>query len=301
MSKKTLRILTLVTGILGIIALLWLLYDYVMYNRLRPLLEEVKDLGRLEKLAEGVWLSYLFLLVYHVLAAGTLVLQAQYTLRIQLVSIMAIVIGIFSFFGVFSEWAVFGDIGKEYKMGWDTSGEWSILYIILGIHAVFLLMVTGICAVEIFHSKLLEQEKMPDDKEETVFIIAQYVGIICGASGLGILVLGLFIGRTLPVSIYHTLSTTILILIPYGLIAGYWIILKLKENFRNWYDEKQWRDVSRAGFTTLLLLVPILLVYYIVFSIREKHFDDQVTWYPVLLFTMLFLFSLLTLINYRKS
>jgi hypothetical protein len=118
LHKRTVRALTLVTGILGVLTLLWLIFDYVLYDRLQPLVLQFKDLGELKKLSSFIWLSFLFMFFFHLLAAGTLLIQMRYLVKIQALSILAIAVGVISFLGVFSDWAVLGDIGKEYKMGY---------------------------------------------------------------------------------------------------------------------------------------------------------------------------------------
>ncbi len=65
-----------------------------------------------------------------------------------------------------------------------TSGEWPILYILLGIHAVFLLLLTGMSAGVLRRLKANDGEEMAVKKDEMVFTAAQYVGLICGIIGL---------------------------------------------------------------------------------------------------------------------
>lgn len=302
LNKRTIQVLTLITGILGVITLIWLVFDYAMYNRLKPLVLQMEDLGRLEKLSEFIWLSYLYMFCFHMLAAGVLVLQMRYIRKIQPVSILAVVVGVFSFLGIFSDWAVLGDIGKEYEVGWDTAGEWKILYVILGIHMIFTLLVTGICAAAMrYLGRSAANSEMPA-KDEIVFVVSQYVGIVCGLIGFAWIALAMVAGRgNAKVSVYHSIGTTIMILIPYGMIVSYWLILRLKDKIGEWYDEKQWHDITRAGFFTLLLLIPTLLFYFIAFSLIGEHFPARILWFPFTLFVTLFLFSLLTLIYYRRG
>jgi hypothetical protein len=283
LHKRTVRALTLVTGILGVLTLLWLIFDYVLYDRLQPLVLQFKDLGELEKLSSFIWLSFLFMFFFHLLAAGTLLIQMRYLVKIQALSILAIAVGVISFLGVFSDWAVLGDIGKEYKMGWDTAGEWRILYILLGIHFIFLLLVTGLSAGMLLWLKLSPDDPKMPANDEVVFVVSQYVG------------------RNVKISVYHSVATMILILIPYGLIVTYWLILRLRDRIGEWYDETQWRDITRAGFNTLLLLIPALLLLFIAFSFRGEHYPTNFLWFPFTLFVILFLFSLFTLLNYRRS
>jgi quinol-cytochrome oxidoreductase complex cytochrome b subunit len=92
-----------------------------------------------------------------------------------------------------------------------------------------------------------------------------------------------------------------MILFPYGLIVAYWFILKGKGRLADWYDEKQWRDVTRAGFTTLLLMIPVMFFFFLAVSLRNEHYSQQITWFPMFLFSALLFFSLFTLVSYRRA
>jgi hypothetical protein len=99
----------------------------------------------------------------------------------------------------------------------------------LGIHAVFLLLLTGISAGILRRLKENNGEKMSVQKDEMVVTAAQYVGLICGIIGLVWTVFALVMSQRLHVSYYHMLATIIMILVPYGLVVMYWFILKFNE------------------------------------------------------------------------
>ena len=306
-SKRIIKLLSFFSLIFGVLSLIWLIYDYVLYIRLKEVTLGFTELGKLEKLAEFVWLSYLYFFVYHILANGTLILQSRYFRKIKAVNVAAMMVGVVSFLCLFGDWAVLGDIGKEYKMGWDTSGEWKILYIFIGIHTVYMLMVTSIFAGLMWRKELLEKDKAVEQKDEMVFTLAQFVGIVCGLIGIAYTVMVLIVSVKLNINmntkatVYHMVSTTILILIPYGMVVIYWLVLKLKEKMVEWYDEKQWRDVTRAALATLLISIPILGLFFFAVTVRHLSYSAALLWFPFTLFLILFLFSLITLINYRRS
>ena len=301
LNKKILRVFTIATFLLGVISLLWLAYDYFLYNRLKPVILSSGDLGRLEKLAEYVWLSYLFMFIVHIIAGITLLLQLRYFRVIRIINVIVVILGIISFLAVFSDWALLGDISKEYEAGLDTSGEWPLLFILLAIHAVFFLLLTGICAVFLRKLKVSDNEEIPIQKDEMVFTTAQYVGLICGVLGLVWTVFALVMSQRVNVSYYHMLVSCIMILIPYGLVVLYWFILKFNEKIGDWYDEKQSRDVYRSGFITLVAMIPIMLGLYLVIHNDELFIRGDYFWFPFLIFATLALFSVLTLIHYRQT
>ena len=301
LNKKIIRFFTIVTFWLGVISLLWLLYDYFLYNQLKPVVLSSGDLGRLEQLAEYVWLSYLFMFMVHIIAGINLLMQLRYFRVIRLINIILVLLGIVSFLAVFSDWALLGDISKEYEAGLDTSGEWPLLYTLLAIHALFFLMLTGICAVVLRKLKVSDTEEMSIHKDEMVFTAAQYVGLICGVLGLLWTVFALVMSQQVNVSYYHMLASCIIFLIPYGMVVLYWFILKSREKIGEWYDEKQSRDVYRSGFLTLLSMIPIMLGLFLVIHNDAIFIRGDYFWFPFLVFATLALFSILTLVHYRRT
>jgi hypothetical protein len=301
LNKKIIRVFTLATLLLGLISLLWLVYDYFLYKQLKPVMLSFDELGNLEQLAEFVWLSYLFMFMVHIIAGITLLLHLRYFRVFRLINVVIVIFGITSFLGVFSDWAILGDISKEYLAGLDTSGEWPILYILLGIHAVFLLLLTGTFAGVFRRLKKNDKEELAMQKDEMVFTAAQYVGLICGIIGLVWTVFALVISQRLPVSYYHMLATSILILIPYGMVVLYWFILKCREKIGDWYDEKQSRDVYRSGFITLVITIPIMLALYLVIHNDTLFTRGEYFWFPFLIFTALTLFSVLILVHNQEA
>ena len=133
LSTKIIRVFTIATLWLGIFCLLWLVYDYFMYKQLKPVILGSGDLGRLEDLAEFVWMSYLVMVPVHILAGFTLLLHMRYFRVIRLMNVIIILLGIASFLAVFSDWALMGDVAKEYEAGLDTAGEWPLLFVMMAI------------------------------------------------------------------------------------------------------------------------------------------------------------------------
>jgi hypothetical protein len=301
LNTKIIRVFTMATLWLGILCLPWLVYDYFLYKQLKPVILEFGDLGRLEDLAEFVWMSYLVMFPVHILAGFTLLLHLRYFRVIRTINVILVLLGIMSFLAVFSDWALMGDVTKEYEAGLDTAGEWPLLFVFLGIHAIFFLLLTGICAMVLNKLKLTDAVELPMQKDEMVFAAAQYVGLICGGLGMVWTVFALVVSQRLPVSYYHMLASCILFLIPYGLVVLYWFLLKFREKLGDWYDEKQSRDVYRSGFITLLVIVPVMFGLFLVLHNDAFFTGGEYFWFPFLLFTALTLFSLLTLVHYRET
>jgi hypothetical protein len=301
LNTKIIRVFTMASLWLGILCLLWLVYDYFLYKQLKPVILEFGDLGRLEDLAEFVWMSYLVMLPVHILAGFTLLLHLRYFRVIRLINVIIVLLGIVSFLAVFSDWALMGDVAKEYEAGLDTAGEWPLLFVFLVIHAIFFLLLTGICALVLRKLKSTGAGQIPMQKDEMVFTAAQYVGLICGGLGLVWTVFALVVSQRLHVSYYHMLASCIMFLVPNGLVVLYWFLLKFNEKIEDWYDEKQSRDVYRSGFLTLIIIVPLMFGLFLVLHNDALFIRGEYFWFPFLLFTALTLFSLLTLVHYRET
>ena len=298
--KKTVNISSRISLILGIIALAWLVYNVVVLETARPLIINLEPLGSLEPLVGMVWIGFLLFFFYHISAALTLAFQFHLFKKVDVLSGIALCFGILSALVVFGDWAIFGDITKEYEMGWDTSGEWPILYIFLGIHFLFFCSMIALL-IRIFRELKSPDEPVPAKKDEIIFSIANYVGMVCGVLGLAwtFMILGLDLPyRKLG---WNFISTAILILLPYGLIVIYWLIVKFRERSAEIYDEKQGKDVCRAGITTLLFSIPCLILFFIFFSLNQASETARIMWLPFYLFLILMIFSVSTLIYYRET
>ncbi|MHB1377133.1 MAG: hypothetical protein ACYCXB_06895, partial [Candidatus Humimicrobiaceae bacterium] len=70
----------------------------------------------------------------------------------------------------------------------------------------------------------------------------------------------------------------------------YWLIIKVRERVAEWYDEKQFQDVTKAGFVSFLSSIAILAVFF-VFQNTCKYQLLSVIWFPLYFFMALLIFS----------
>jgi len=91
LNVRTVKLLSKITGIFGLAAILVLITDYVFYNRLEPMMNPQAKLEELRTMGGFIWLSYIALFFFHILAAGTMVLQLKFVRKIKPVSILALV------------------------------------------------------------------------------------------------------------------------------------------------------------------------------------------------------------------
>ena len=139
--------------------------------------------------------------------------------------------------------------------------------------------------------KLKEKDQVKHvAKDSNIFLIVQYVGLVCGLVGLSLFSLGFFFSRAWNLDAHVTISSIVL-LMPYTLAVTYWFITKFQEKDRQWYDEKQLQDVGKSAFLTLTASVFFMTGLFIV-NYKNLSGVISILWLPLYLFLVLFLFSL---------
>jgi hypothetical protein len=287
--KKKLKISVLFSLILGIISTAGLFYNFFTYEIIRPKTLAFEPLGTTETYMIFIWISMLIAFLFHFSAFITSFFRFQYLKKTTLPGMITLFLCIISFVGLVGDWALLNDIGKEYKLGIATNSEWNTLYLLLLAHGLFYVFMFGLL-IQTF--KALKQPEPSDEaiKDEIIFTIAQYVGIICGSIGLGFTFAILIIPVANWMLKYLILFYCPFFIFPYGLIVLYWLLLKRKEKISEWYDEKQWQDVTKAGWLTLLLSIPGLGLLYLI-NLVQSQSAATVLWFPYYLFLILLLFS----------
>jgi len=296
---KRIKISGLLALISGLVSFAWLIYNYFAFEFIRPRTLKFAELGPGEVLALFIWIGFLIAFLFHLIALFTIIFQFQYFKKVNFFRILTLLTGVISFILLINDWGVLGDIGKEYQLNISTAGEWKVLYYSLLPHGLFHLLMFGLL-YQLFRDLPHQPATEPVLKDEIIFIIAQYVGILCGLIGMGFTVL-IFI-KNVPVTLLKLLIPFYgsFIIFPYGLIAFYWLLIKRTEKPRDWYDEKQWQDVTKAALTTLILSIPgMSLIFFL--NYLALHGPASIMWFPFYLFLVLFLFSSSTLYFSKKS
>jgi hypothetical protein len=204
------------------------------------------------------------------------------------------VLGFFALFLLIVDVVMLQDIGQELKAGYDSSGEWNIVFfshLLLGIFA--LLMITQFSMVR--KQLRQEQEMQHIEKDEAVFLTVHQVGIFAALLGFFCLVALKIVG--VPHSYLDGLFilSSVVALFPFGLGVLYWLYIKRKEKLTEWYDEKQFLDLSRAALITLVLSVLLMTG---IFLLMMFHVIDESLklWFPIYLCSTLLIFSVSNLV-----
>ena len=80
-------------------------------------------------------------------------------------------------------------------------------------------------------------------------------------------------------------------ILPYILITIYWLVIKVREKAGSWYDEKQFRDMTRGSLFTLVVSIIIMTIVFIVQYFSQAFEFITITWWPFYVFMVLLLFS----------
>lgn len=234
--------------------------------------------------------SLLFLLFVHVLSLVNLFVQFKTISKESFFRSAVFGLGFFSLALIFVDIIMLSDIGKEYMFNNAASEEWKILFAGLGIHFVF--MVTAL--IQCIKDKKYQRSEQKALVDESVYLTANQIGVISSVLGFsGILFLnGFGIEKEYLPGVFFLVSAVALA--PYGIASTYWFFTKRKESPLNWYDEKQFLDIYRSGFLTLLFSVIVCFILFILITFGKIN-TNLVIFFPLYLFMSEFIFSGFTL------
>ncbi len=283
--KKPEKLLRGVGIVLGLASTAFFVIDYFIFTRLQPKMVSFEAVSPAEEgLMNWVGISLLLFLAFCLLSLFQLAKFLKNARKITPFSLFLIVSGVLSLLFIFVDVALISDIGKQYKHGL-AQPEWLVLYPVM----VFQFITAIVFTYLHFFGFTKEKPVKHIARDNNIFLVVQYVGVICGLMGLTSSSLRfLFPGATLQV---HIVMSLIILLMPYALVVGYWLITKLQEEHRQWYDEKQIQDIGRSAFLTLVLSVILMVVVFIT-NYNNLSGVVSLLWFPLYLFSVLLFFSL---------
>jgi len=294
MNKK-IRKLQILNIILGFLSLAIFGYALYVFLRLQPKMVAFEVLSDIESgMMTGVGFGLLIILAFYLLSLLQIAIYIKYSELIKTIPLILFIIGVISMLLVFSDVALLNDINKQFLHGM-TQPEWSLVYPIMGFQFVITLIITVLHISGFFKPE--QYDKVARDSN--IYLIVQYVGVICGLMGLASSSLGFVFPRAWSLTI-HTTMGGIILLFPYVLSVAYWMLTKFKEKNREWWDEKQLQDIGKSALLTLLIDTGFLLMLFI---LNYNHLDGVVSilWLPLYLFATIFVFSVGNLYFSRKG
>lgn len=295
--SKLLKTSNNITLILDSISIAGIIFANTFFLMLRNMIINMGDVESfINNFSIPVTAVYFIFGFFHLSAMLTLILQLNFFKRDNFLRAFLFFTGITSLMMLFGDYALLSDISKEYIFG--LPDEFIILFISQALHFIFYILMI-ILLVLTRKEAGRESEKIVL-KDDSIFINAQYIGILSGASGLSLITIFSFFYLTVyPMPSWAVDAGIIIIsliaVIPYILIVVYWLVIKLKEGVSEWYDEKQYQDITRASLVTLVASIMIMAAIFIIqYFVRAFDFMSKI-WFPFYIFLVLLLFSAGTL------
>jgi hypothetical protein len=232
--------------------------------------------------------SFIIIFIFHLTAIAYIFMQMVYFKRENLLRALVFFLAIMSALMVLGDFVLLNDMGKEHAAGLDTSGEWPVLYLSQALHFLFVILL--IVLIFVTGKKLQKDREGIVLKDEAIFINAQYIGILCSLFGIGAFST-LAVLTPLWALRKGVFAVSLISVLPYILIVIYWLVIKTREKVGSWYDEKQFRDMTRGSLFTLIISIIIMTIVFIVQYFSQAFEFITITWWPFYVFLVLLLFS----------
>jgi hypothetical protein len=292
---KTCHYISLGLGFLSAVALIFNVIFFILYY---PVATQFLELDpSLESLGVVAALNILVIACFHLASVmtllGHLILHKQFSPLV----ISAITLGTISGIMNLGDVALLSDIGKEYPLGWQTRGEWIILFISYGLHALTLILIL------ISLIRNLERNQEPTDqviKDEVLFISLLSTGVISGGLGL----VGIISAFFFPLEVWIMRRVIpmfgTIFLSPFLVLLVIWLLRKQLGAGQPELDEKQTGDLARAGLLTLSVMIPLLMLFF-GFQVSGSLSESlQLLWLPLFVFGTLTFLSSFTLHHFQS-
>lgn len=283
--KKSEKLLKHTITVLGLASSLSFVAGYFILETLRPKMIRFEIITAAEEgMVDYFGIGLLLFLVFCLSSLFQIVKYLKNAKKISAFNLFLIVSGILSLLFIFGDVALLSDIGKQYRYGLAQS-EWLILYPVMAFQFMTALVLTYA------HLLKLKEESQARyvARDSNIFLIVQYVGIVCGLMGLASSSLGFLFPRAWSLQVHTTMGSAIL-LVPYALVVIYWFLVKFQEKARQWYDEKQMQDIGKSAFLTLLVSVVFMTLLFVI-NYNNLGGVVSILWLPLYVFLVLFLFS----------
>jgi hypothetical protein len=269
------------------------IYNLILYIRIEMKIINLESIYALISKTENYAGIFIILLIFfHLASIFTIILRLKIIGRESIFLAFIFFTSIISLLMIFGDFALITDIVKEYKAGLPGIGpEFVILYLSQLLHLLFYTLFIIFTIMNYRLKKLPGRSDIEvPAKDEAVFINAQYIGIFTGVLGLAILVsLSLF--SPLWAIKKGIVTLCAVLVIPYAAIVIYWLAIKIRERVNEWYDEKQFQDVTKAGFVSFISSIVILAIFFIMLNVLTRFPLLSVIWFPLYFFIALLIFS----------
>ena len=275
-------------SIISFASILYILY-HVNTNLIQALNIYKTDFGTIHYL---IGLAHLLVLFFHLYAIIYIFIHFRYFQELKLLKTNLLILAVISLFAIGVEKVMIDEIAREYRHGMGINEIYLLNFAYLINMAFSLLMFLFLLKT---FKLMTPADKKDNNIDEKIFVIAQYMGILAGLTGLLFTFHMLhFVRKEILVDKYWVfIPFYVMFLTPYALAVLYWLALKFKQRIEDWYDEKQLQDMFRSSFMTLILSVPGLALL-LLFQIPHPIF-----WIFYYIFLIILLFSSGTLYYFK--
>lgn len=282
-NKQTLRSLNRFFGILSIVIFI---YSLSVLFWLKPKMINFEPLTNIQDmLLTGVGFGLLVIMSFYLLSLWHFIRYIRHAEGIKPFPLFLFISGVLSLLFVFSDIALLSDIHKQFRHGLSQP-EWMLVLPMLFFQFAIAILFVYLHFTHHYSEKADDQVA----RDINIFLIVQYVGVICGLMGLALACLGFVFSSGWSLTT-HGILGGIVLLFPYTLVLLYWLVTKLGEKDRQWFDEKQRLDVGKSALLTLFINTMLLLTLFLI-HIKNLGGIISVLWLPIYLFATIFLFSL---------
>ncbi len=280
------KFLKWISIVLGTAALGFFIFDFVLFERMRPRMVAFEPITADEELL--FILTGIGLLLFMGFCLASLLRTMNYIRRlnkVNLIYIILVICGVVSVLFIFGDMALLSDIGKQHSYGMDQP-EWFVLYPVMGFQVLTTLLFLY------FHLYQFPQQELAKEIafDNNIFMTVQFIGLLCGFIGLTTNLLGYLFPNAWSLK-NHTTSGLITLLLPYGISVGYWVFNKIFGKERKFYDEKQSQDIGKSAFITLIASA-VFMVGIFILNFNNLDGVTSILWLPLYLYSILMMFSL---------
>ena len=293
--KKFDKWLKITAVVMGIISIGFFVFDLIILLQLQPKMIHFDSLSERDyELVNYSGYGLILFLLFCLLSIYRLLRFQKYAKRIAFLSIVSMVAAIAGFLLTFSFIGLLDDIGNQYEQKLNQP-EWNWLYPVIVLQIA---VAVWLVCMHVLDLNPVRQEKQIT-LDGNIFLMVHYTGLLCGFLGFIFLMTGFFYVSAWNLLIHSTI-VPIIFLFPYILILGYWLICKLKEKSRLWFDEKQLQDIGRSSILTLIIQSFFMTGLFFL-NYNNLAGVVRLLWLPIDLFLCLTSFSVWNLIFYTKG
>ncbi|MDD3521061.1 MAG: hypothetical protein PHU65_07520 [Actinomycetota bacterium] len=286
MQSKKFTVIRNITLPLSIISLLCLAMSFVFFELIRKAI--ITGIGVEKSFTDAQYFvvaAYMVLFIFHLFALAVILMDLSFFKRDSFIKSFIFFVSIISLLMLFGDYALLSDISKEYIFGFPD--EFIVLYSSQGLHFLFIVLIFLLLGIIRKNKGLITKEAVV--KDESIFINAQYIGLISGISGILFLISCIIF---LPLWAFQKgVGIVFLAVIPYIIIIIYWLVMKCRERIREWYDEKQFQDLTKSSLITLGFSILFTTTVFIITRILNDAKIIELIWFPFYVYFSVLIFS----------